>query len=465
MAVDNSTKKNFDEELVGIPSRADGEVTDAVFGNVDEEGGPNYRSVGWLGASILMMKTEVGLGVLSLPQAFDTLGMIPGVIILLVIAVITTWSSYVVGQFKLNHPQVYGIPDVGMLLFGKVGRDIFAIAFCLFWIFIAGSAMLGVSIGLNAVSTHGTCTAVFVAVAAIIGFGIASIRTLGKISWLAWVGMFSILSAIFSVTIATGLQERPAAAPQTGDFTSNWVLVASPTFAEAMSAIGSVIFAFAGVPAYFSIASEMRNPKHYTYSLALCRGIAVGTYLIIGIIVYYFCGSFVASPALGSAGVLMKKVSYGLALPGLMVSMVLYIHLTAKYIFIRALRNSKHLTSNSWQHWTTWIGCVFATAIIAYCIASGIPAFGGLVSLMGAVFGTLMCFQPMGAMWFYDNWHRSDRGSVKWTAMASWAVFVIVSGTFLMIAGTYGSVVGLIDIFAADGSTAAWTCADNSNSV
>ena len=232
-----------------------------------------------------------------------------------------------------------------------------------------------------------------------------------------------------------------------------------------MSAISSLIFAFAGVPAYFSIASEMRNPKQYVWSLALCRGIAIGTYLIIGIVVYYFCGSYVASPALGSAGALMKKISYGLALPGLMVSMVLYTHLTAKYVFIRALRNSKHLTSNSLVHWATWIGCVFGTAIIAYCIASGIPAFGGLVSLMGAVFGTLMCFQPMGAMWFYDNWNAPNRGTLRWKLMVGWASFVIIIGTFLMVAGTYGSVLGLIDIFKTSNGSAAWTCVDNSNSV
>jgi amino acid permease len=464
MTMDDSRKNNFDEELVGVPSRADGDVQDAVFGNVDE-GGPNYLSVGWLGASVLMMKTEVGLGVLSIPGAFDILGMIPGIIILLAIGGITTWSSYVVGQFKLNHPQVYGIPDVGMLMWGPIGRDILAVAFCLFWVFIAGSAMLGVSIGLNAVSTHGACTAIFVAIAAIIAVAFASIRTLGKVSALAWIGMASILAAIFAVTIATGVQDRPAAAPQTGDFKSNWELVGHPSFYEAMSAISSLIFAFAGVPAYFSIASEMRNPRHYSRSLFLCRGVAIGTYLIIGIVVYYYCGSYVASPALGSAGALMKKVSYGLALPGLCVSMVLYTHLTAKYVFIRIMRNSKHLTSNSFVHWSTWIACTTSTALIAYCIASGIPAFGGLVSLMGAVFGTLMCFQPMGAMWFYDNWNRSDRGSVRWKLMCCWAAFVIFIGTFLMVAGTYGSVVSLIDIFAEDSGAGAWTCVDNSNSV
>ena len=63
------------------------------------------------------------------------------------------------------------------------------------WIFASGSGLLSTSIGLNAMSSHGTCTAVFVAVAAIISFGLASIRTLGKIKWTAWVGLGCIVVA------------------------------------------------------------------------------------------------------------------------------------------------------------------------------------------------------------------------------------------------------------------------------
>lgn len=63
------------------------------------------------------------------------------------------------------------------------------------WIFVAGSGILSLSIGLNAVSTHGACTAVFVAVAAIVGCMLASIQTLGKISWIAWVGLTCILTS------------------------------------------------------------------------------------------------------------------------------------------------------------------------------------------------------------------------------------------------------------------------------
>lgn len=87
--------------------------------------------VGWKGTTVLMLKTQIGLGVLSIPQVFDTLGLIPGVICLLIIATMTSWSNYIVGVFKLRHSDVYGIDDVGRKLFGRVGYEFFGIAFAL----------------------------------------------------------------------------------------------------------------------------------------------------------------------------------------------------------------------------------------------------------------------------------------------------------------------------------------------
>ncbi|KAJ5958229.1 Amino acid transporter transmembrane [Penicillium vulpinum] len=438
---------------------------DDVFGEITDSG-PNYRNVGWAGTVILMMKSQIGLGVLSIPAAFDTLGLVPGVICLLVVAIITTWSDYMVGVFKLNHRSVYGIDDAGFLMFGVIGREVFGFVFCLYWIFVAGSGMLGLSIALNSVSTHATCTAVYVAVAAVAGITFASIRTLGKISWLAWIGLVCILIAIFIVTIAVGVQDRPVLAPQEGPWKSDYKVFATPTFSEAITAVASIVFAYAGTPAFFSIVSEMRDPIYYTRSLIICQSTVTAVYITIGVVVYYYCGSYVASPALGSAGDTMKKISYGFAIPGLLVTVMLFIHLPAKFIFVRALRGSKHLASNSMVHWGSWVGCTAGVGLISYIIASAIPVFDSLVSLIGALLGTFMCFQPMGCMWLYDNWSKGKvHRSPRWMAMVCWSVFVIVIGTFMMVAGTYGSVVSIIDSYAADGGSSAWSCADNSNST
>ncbi|KAL2434881.1 Transmembrane transporter [Exophiala dermatitidis] len=448
-----------------IPRRIS--VQDAVFGTV-----------------ALMMKTQIGLGVLSIPAAFDVLGLIPGVICLLLIAAITTWSDYMVGMFKLRHRDVYSIDDAGALMFGKIGRYILGSAFILYWAFVAGSGMLGISIGLNAVSTHGACTAIFVAVAALAGFLLGSIQTLGRITWLAWLGLTCILTAIFTVTIAVGVQDRPTAAPQEGPWSSDYKLFNNPSFAEASAALSSLVFAYSGTPGFFAIVSEMRDPRHYTRSLLICQSGVTAVYMSIGVVVYYYCGSYVASPALGSAGHLMKKISYGFALPGLLVTTTLVIHVShslvqhyrtseltlkwvpSKYLFVRILRGSVHLATPTFVHWATWFSCTFGITITAFIIASTIPVFGGLVSLIGALLGTLLSFQPMGCMWLYDNWKKDKtERSTKWTLMVGFSVFVVVIGTFLMAVGTYGSIVGVIDSYKESGGSAAFSCADNSNSI
>jgi hypothetical protein len=64
----------------------------------------------------------------------------------------------------------------------------------------------------------------------------------------------------------------------------------------------------------------MRNPKNYNKALYCCQSVVTATYLTIGIVVYYYCGQYLANPALGSAGKSVKIAAYAIALPGLFVS-------------------------------------------------------------------------------------------------------------------------------------------------
>jgi amino acid permease len=419
-----------------------------------------------MGTVALMMKTQIGLGILTIPGSFHILGLIPGIILLCFIAFLTGWASHVIGAFKHRHWETYGIDDAARLVFGRVGYEIFGVVFCIYWIFIAGSAMLGISIGLNAVSEHGTCTAVFVAVAAVASGALGSIRTLGKISWLAWIGLTSILVAVFTVTIAVGVQDQPSDAPRDVEWKSDYRLFGSPRFVDAATALSGFVFAYAGVPAYFSIFAEMRNPKHYNRSLVVAQSGITIVYIVVGTVVYYYCGSYVATPALGSAGGLIKRVSYGLALPGLLVSATLFVHIPGKYVLVRVLRGSKHLTANTKTHWMVWLSCTFGITILAYIVASAIPIFGSLTSLIGSLFGCIMSFMFMGFMWFFDNWSVGRASpNVKWTVRAIWTALVILIGAFLMVGGTYGSIVSIIDSYSASGGARAWSCADNSNST
>ena len=105
-------------------------------------------------------------------------------------------------------------------------------------------------------------------------------------------------------------------------------LFGDPTFVEAMTAVSTICLTYAGTPAFFNIVSEMRNPQLFTRCLAICQILVTVIYIVVGTVVYYYCGSHVASPALGSAGTLIKKISYGFALPGLSVSAILLLHVS-----------------------------------------------------------------------------------------------------------------------------------------
>lgn len=129
----------------------------------------------------------------------------------------------------------------------------------------------------------------------------------------------------------------------------------------------------------------MKNPRVYARSMVASVFFLTVVYLIIGSVVYAYAGQYVASPALGTAGTLLKKVCYGIAIPGLLASLTIFSHLAGKNLFVRILKGSHHLNHSTKTHWITWLSCVFGSVVVGYIIASAIPIFGSLISLIGAV--------------------------------------------------------------------------------
>lgn len=130
------------------------------------------------------------------------------------------------------------------------------------------------------------------------------------------------------MTIGVGIQKRPSSVSQVGPWSSDFRLINSPSFTDGVSAVSSLIFACSATPTYFSIAAEMRDPRFFTRALIISQIGSTLIYLVIGVVVYYYCGSHVASPALGSAGPIIKKISYGIALPGLLATTTIVIHVS-----------------------------------------------------------------------------------------------------------------------------------------
>ncbi|ODN77461.1 hypothetical protein L202_04638 [Cryptococcus amylolentus CBS 6039] len=443
-----------------------GVVVDGVWGTL-EEGAPNYRGLGWIRASVLLVKVQIGLGVLSIPAALDALGLVPAILVIVAVCLVITWADYIVGVFKLHHPEVYTLAEVGQIMFGPIGREIFGFFYWIQLVAIAGAGLLTCSVAFNALSEHGTCTIVFVVVAAVINILISSIQTLDRISWIGWIGVGGIISSIVTLTVAVAVQDRPSAAPQTGPWDKEVLIFNNPGFVLGISTLSNIIFSFAGTPNFFNVIAEMKNPRDYNKAMGICQTFVLSCYLILGCTIYHFCGEYIASPALGSAGPLMKKVCYGLALPGLIVSAVLNTHLPAKYVFVRVMRNSRHLSANTITHRVVWVSCVIGSCVTSFVIAEGIPVFSDLISLIGALIATPNCIVFEGMMFIYDLRINPDKypNRNKWwhkgLEVMNWVVMIGL-GLFATVAGTYAAAVTIRADVSAGSTTQPFSCADNS---
>jgi amino acid transporter len=138
------------------------------------------------------------------------------------------------------------------------------------------------------------------------------------------------------VTGAVGVQDKPATFPDDMEWSSDYKLFGEASFVNAITAICALLSAFGGVSGFFSIAAEMREPQRYNHAVFMCQAAVTLIYLVVGCLMYYYCGSYVASPALGSAGPTMKIASYAVALPGLVGTITLVAHVSR---YLRALRS------------------------------------------------------------------------------------------------------------------------------
>ncbi|KAJ5469022.1 hypothetical protein N7475_006774 [Penicillium sp. IBT 31633x] len=460
-----------------------------VFDNAN--GDVKFRGLSWQAAAILIAKFQIGLGALSLPNTFHVLGFFPGILCFVIMASISTVAGYVSGNAGQYYPHIHSVADAADILFGKTARELVGAIYYIYLAMTAGAGMLTTSVALNALSDHGTCTMVFVAVTCVIAFIIGTgLRSLEKVSWISWAGVAGMIISIWITVIACLTQDRPAAAPSTGPIDRDIRVFPNTTFTKAMAAVSNQLFAIGGSGTFFSVAAEMERPEHFTRALMSGQIFIIFTCITISSIMYGKVGQYLASPALGSAGPLIKKVSYGIALPGLLVTAILWSHIAAKYWFVRILRGTRHLQSNTVKHFTVWIGSMLGTVIFAFVIVSVVPFFNDFLSLVGALLNPVFTNIMPGFMilvfiskrpvkvaigvlpprteesdparhWLLNAFKAYKKGRREATALAV-ACFLLITGAFIVVGGTYATVLSIQASYDEGEVGSVFSCGDNS---
>ncbi|KAK2627094.1 hypothetical protein QTJ16_003060 [Diplocarpon rosae] len=431
----------------------DGERDVGDVETLEAQGHAKFNRLGWKRLTVVLLVEAIALGALSIPSAFATLGMVAGVITTIGLGLVAIYTSYVVGQVKLKFPGVAHYADAGRLIMGRFGYELIGAMFALELVFLVGSHCLTGAIAFSNLSNNATCSVVFAIASAILLLLLALPPSFADVAILGYIDFVSIMAAIGVTVIATGVT-RGHGGPQ-ADW-SAWPR-ADISFTDAFIAITNIVFAYSFAVCQFSFMDEMHTPKDYVRSIWALGLIEIVIYTVTGALIYAFVGPDVESPALLSAGTVMAKVAFGLALPVIFISGSINGTVVGRYIHGRMYKDSVVRFVNTRKGWLTWIGLISAITLLAWVIAEAIPFFSDLLSICSALFISGFTFYFPATFWFMlikeGKWYAKQN---IFLSIVNALVFVI--GMIVLVAGTYSSIVDIKKQYDSGTVRGAFTC-------
>ena len=300
---------------------------------------------------------------------------------------------------------------------------------------------------LNTISNHGTCTIVFSVVTGIISLIFSLPRTFDALSKVAtFSALFTFISVLLAMIFA-GIEDHPAGyTPAKGDPLFTALPVAGTSFVSAVNAFLNISYTFIGQITLPSFIAEMEEPRDFWKSVTAVTIAEIFTFSIVGAIVYVYTGNqYMTTPAFGAIGNdVYKKVSFSFMVPTLIFLGVLYASVSARFLFFRIFDNTRHKGNHTVVGWASWTAILAVLWILAFVIASVIPFFNDLLSIMSSLFDSFFGFIFWGTAYlrmrredYGPNFYR-NRGLRGWLGFF-FNIFLIGVGLFFLGPGTYVS--------------------------
>lgn len=410
--------------------------------HIYESGIQKFSRLGWKRLTVVLIVEAIALGSLSIPSTFATLGMVAGVICTVGLGLVAIYTSWIIGKVKLAFPEVAHYADTGRLMGARLGcprfgYELINAMLAIQLLFLTGSHCLTGTIAFINITKSDICSVVFGVVSAIILLLLAVPPSFTEMAVLGYIDFISIILAIGITIIATGVD----ATNGVGLSNVNWSAwpKADLTFAEAFVSVTNIVFAYSFALCQFSFMDEMHTPRDYVKSIWALGIIEIVIYTLTGALIYAFVGQDVQSPALLSAGSLLKRVAFGIALPVIFISGSINTVVFGRLVHGRIFANSQIRFINTKMGWLTWLAVITAGTVIAFIIAEVIPFFNDLLSISSSLFisGFTFYFPPM--MWALllkkGSWREPKNIAL---GIINLCVFLI--GIFILVAGTYSSI-------------------------
>ncbi|KAI7432953.1 putative amino acid transporter [Hortaea werneckii] len=372
------------------PSHAEGTVIETQAQET-----VHYATMSWWHTALVMIAETISLGILSLPSALATLRYIPGILLLLTLGLLSWYTGTIIYEIKIRHfGTIHSYADIFALWLGKrAGRWFGEVVTNLMLVFIVAAHIVTFSVMMNVLTEgreegRGMCsTNVFMGVGATVFLGVSLPRTFRANSWASTGSCLSILLATFTALVSIAATPPHPLPP---DYAIPPTNLAQTTLAQRTLSLSSLILAYNGQIAYPSLLTEMHHPQRdFPKALRVLILTTTGLYVLIATLIYHFAGSEVASPALGSAPPLGRKIAYGLAIPTIVVAGVIPALVASKQTYRHVWRRRPEvMAEKSWRGRGSWYAVLLGVYVLAWLIGEAIPVFRQLLGVIGAGFGT-----------------------------------------------------------------------------
>jgi len=450
----------YDAERVGAMKTEPGYAMEPT--TTVHEGEQKFKKLGWMKFTICLIVEAIALGSLSIPSAFASVGMVAGILLSVGIGLIAIYTSYVVGQVKLRYPHVEHYSDAVGLIWGRFGYELASVMFVLLLLLIVGSHVLtGTIAWIRIVSEPGVCALVWAVISAILLFVLAIPPTFSEFAILGYIDFVSIVIAIILTIVATGIEASRAPG---GISSADWSVWPPPdiSFSSAFLSVTNIVFAYSFAVCQFSFMSELHTPTDYVKSIWALGLIEIFIYTGTGALIYAFVGNSVQSPALLSAGTVISRVAFGIALPVIFISGSINATVIGRYIMDRAFKNSPIRFIHSKAGWTVWIVILVIQVVLAWVIAEAIPFFSDLLGIISSLFISGFTFYFPALFWFllikegkwYQGWKNITLSIIN-------AICFLI-GIGILGCGTYASITDIMDQYSKGSVRGAFSCDQSS---
>ncbi|KAG5363474.1 hypothetical protein CJU89_2648 [Yarrowia sp. B02] len=474
----------------GVLDQISGAKTELAVANM------SLRTATWM--SVFFLTTTDILGPSSAPWAIAQLGWFPGVMLFSVLGAAAVYTGWLIYRMflKLDSPEfpMKTFGDLALRVYGKGFRWGVDVLQSLQLLCNVAVIILANGQGLSQIYSH-LCFSVWCIIFMLAGILLGQIKGLSNFSYIANAAIWMNLFVVFSTMgIAATKPPNYVGGAQTNNLPNSTDPVRTKAienvpFQTQLNAVMNIVYSYGGAMVFVEFLSEMRKPKEFLKGMLSAQGVIFVCYLLYGLLVYAYQGQYTVNPANQGLGSHNWQTAVNVvSLVSALIGAGLYGNVGVKVVYITLLRRAMPFLpslEDGFKGRIAWAVMVFSFWALAFVLASAIPQFSALTSLVGAacILQFSYTFPPLMYMGLtireeaskldqvdletrtvtkFDSWKtlaRWKRGvlSRPWWIAVNFVLFLCSAATAVL--GIYSSIYSLVEAFDAPGSaTVAFGC-------